>query len=180
MTPINCRHCGRVNSRSAKRCIWCGMPVIISEAPLAFEATRVEIAYLNGIERLDSPTPVHLEINAKGVEVAELMPGSRIVKIAADELIEANAIDASVMAEKRGGQVGGLWDRLRAFFLPGDRRARDQTKKLEYVLAIKYRSEGEVRSAVFRREDEGGLAVIEKLSRLIAMLIELKRGRGGE
>lgn len=149
------------------------MPVIISESPLSFEATRIEIGYLDGIERLDNPTPVFLEINAEGIEVTELMPGSRSIKIAAGELIEAKAFDASVAVENR--RTSWLRAALRPFLSPSARRAQSQIKKHDYVLTIKYRCDDEIRNAVFRREDEGGFAVIENLSRIIAMLIELKK-----
>src|ERR1051325_11020811 len=87
MTPVHCQECGRANGAAAKRCIWCGVPLIDRGKPSSFDPTRVEIDYLDGIERLDNPAPVKLLISADGLEVTELMPGSRSIKIAAASLI---------------------------------------------------------------------------------------------
>lgn len=176
MTHINCRQCGRANSKSAKRCIWCGMPVILSESPIRFDATRVEIGYLSGIERLDGPAPVSLEVNAEGVEVAELLPGSRVVKIAAEDLIEVKALGGHIAQDKPRQHERKFGFSVRAL-VPFLKRAESRTNKREFLLTINYRFDDETRSAVFQSQDAGGAVQVEKLSRVIAMLIELKRGQ---
>ena len=49
MTPTYCQECGRANAAAARRCIWCGLPLVDKGTPARFEPTRVEIDYLDGI-----------------------------------------------------------------------------------------------------------------------------------
>ena len=49
--------------------------------------------------------------------------------------------------------------------IPGKRKP-DQTKH-DYILTIKYRSAGQVHSAVFHREDRLGLTMVEGLARIV-------------
>jgi len=63
MTPTYCQECSRANGASAKRCIWCGVPLVNQNAPEEFAATKIEIDYLDGIERLDGSATVRLIIN---------------------------------------------------------------------------------------------------------------------
>lgn len=146
--------------------------MIISQSPLTFEPTRAEVVYLDGLDRLDHPTPVFLEVNSEGIEATEMMPGTRSIKIPADDLIEAKAIDASIVDEtNREGRVSF------ALYSIFSRRRKAQTKRRNYVLTITYRSGEEKLKAVFRREDEAGFVVLEKLSRLIALLVETRTRR---
>jgi hypothetical protein len=174
MTPTYCHECGRANGALAKRCIWCGLPVIDQGKPSSFEATRVEIDYLDGIERLDYPAPVKLVINADGIEVSELMPGSRTIKIAAPALVQASVVDGSTMIE--GKRVRSPWWWLALGPLAPIVRGKKQpdTKKYDYLLTIKYRAGAEERNAVFHREDRAGLSMLEGLARIINMLVRMK------
>src|SRR5512132_725737 len=97
MTPTYCQECGRANAAAAQRCIWCGLPLVDKGTPASFAPTRVEVDYLDGIERFDEPGPVRMLINAAGIEVSEQMPGSRTAHIAARSIIDASTVDASLM-----------------------------------------------------------------------------------
>ena len=174
MTPIYCHECGRANGARAKRCIWCGLPIVDQGKPSSFEATRVEIDYIDGIERLDYPAPVKLVINGDGIEVSELMPGSRTIKIAAPSLIQANVVDGSTTVEGKRVRSPWWWLALGPFALVIKGKKKPDTKKHDYLLTIKYRADGGERNAVFHREDRAGLPMLEGLARIINMLVRMK------
>jgi hypothetical protein len=176
MTPIHCQQCGRANGPSARRCIWCGVPLVDGGTPAAFDTTRVEIDYLDGIERLDDPGPVRLVIDSDGIEVSELMPGSRKIRIAAESLIGADAIDASTEIEPRPRRRP-LWLKLIVPFGLGGRGERPpDPKRHDYMLTVRYKAGDEVRSAVFHRQDRAGLSMVEGLARIINMLVKMRPG----
>ena len=56
--------------------------------------------------------------------------------------------------------------------------APSAVKQHDYILLIRYRSEGEVRSAVFHRQDRAGLAVVEGLARIINLLTRITKAKG--
>jgi hypothetical protein len=172
MTPIYCYECGRANSVKAKRCIWCGVPIVDASGPASFEPTRVEIGYLDGIERLDNPTPIILLIDSGGVEVREVMPGTRSSRIPAEAIISATVVDGSTMVEAVRDRPR-LWQLLLRPMSSSAAR-RTQVKKHDYILNIKYREGDYVQNAVFHREDRAGLSVVEGLARIISMLVRLQ------
>lgn len=176
MTPVYCQECGRANGATAARCLWCGVPISNEYAPRSLEATRLEMDYLGGIDRLDNPAPVRLVIDADGIKVSELMPGSRVVHIPARSILEASVVDASVTEE--GKRVRGIkwWLVLGplAHFVP-ERKLPDK-KKHDYMITIKYRAGAELRHAVFRREDRLGLLLINGLARNISALVRKNAG----
>lgn len=180
MIPTYCQECGRTNGAAAKRCIWCGVPLVDKGTPDRFEPTRVEIDYLDGIERMEEPLAVRLVINADGVEVNEIMPGSRTYKIAAAALIEANVMDTSVTVETKRKRPS-LWRLLinpisRKVWQgqPGEIKAVQQ---YDYVLTIRYRAGDDVRIAVFHRQDRIGLQVVEGLARIVNLLVRITANR---
>ena len=163
MTPIYCTKCKRANSASAKKCIWCGLPIVDETGTIRLETTRVEIGYLDGIERFDDAGPVRLIIGPDGIDVVELIPGSR-------SFLGANVVDASTLVEGKRVRsrlwllaIGPL-----ALLIPG--KKTPDVKEHDYILTIKYKSANEERNAVFHREDRSGLAVVEGLARIITML----------
>jgi hypothetical protein len=182
MTPTYCQECGRANAAAARRCIWCGLPMVDKGRPASFEPTRVELDYLDGIERLDEPGPVRLLINSSGIDVSEQMPGSRTAHIAARSLIDASTVDSSLMVETRPERTP-LWRYLILPFGAGyffnKKSARTEEKQYDYVLLIRYRSEGEARTAVFHRQDRAGLTVVEGLARIVNLLVRFTN-EGGE
>ncbi len=180
MSPVYCHECGRANSAAAKKCIWCGVPTIAGRTAGVIEATRVEIGYLDGIDRFEDAEPVRLIISAEGIEVAELIPGSRSVKIPTSQILEANAVDASPMIEGKRVRPKWWWLALgpAALAIPG--RKTPDTKAHDYILTIKYKEGDTVCNAVFHREDRAGLAVIEGLARIVNSLVTTQRHRGEE
>jgi hypothetical protein len=179
MSPIYCSECKRANSTSAKKCIWCGLPIVDDTGTVRLETTRVEIGYLDGIDRFEDAGPVRLIIGDDGIEVAELVPGSRSFKIPASAVLGANVVDASTMVE--GKRVRSSWWWLAigplAYLLPGKKTA--DVKEHDYILSIRYKAANEVRNAVFQREDRSGLAVVEGLARIVTMLAR-SRGPGSK
>ena len=180
MTPVHCQECGRANGAAAKRCIWCGVPLIDRGKPSSFDPTRVEIDYLDGIERLDNPAPVKLLISADGLEVTELMPGSRSIKIAAASLIQASVVDGSTVVEGKRVRSPWWWLALGPFAVVIRGKKKDDVKKYDYLLTIKYRAGGAEHNAVFHREDRAGLTMLEGLARIINMLIRMRSKESGE
>src|SRR5262249_44491735 len=92
--PTYCQECGRANSATALRCIWCDIP-LKRGAVQRFEPVRVDIEYMGGIQGLDDPSTVRLEINSSGFEVRSLVTGSRVHKIPAYSIVDARVVDAS-------------------------------------------------------------------------------------
>jgi hypothetical protein len=152
------------------------MPLINQGDPSSFDATRVEIDYLDGIERLDNPAPVRLTISADGLEVRELMPGSRIVNIEAGSLVQAIVVDGSTITEGKQVRRPLWWLALGPFALIVKGKKKPDEKRHDYLLTVKYRAGGHERNAVFHREDRAGLVVVEGLARIINSLIRMKSG----
>jgi hypothetical protein len=59
-----------------------------------------------------------------------------------------------------------------AIAVPG--RRAPETKKHDYILTIRYKTEGEIKNAVFHREDRSGLAVVEGLARIVMALTRVR------
>jgi hypothetical protein len=171
MTPIYCQECKRANGATAQKCIWCGVPLTGALQTGRVDTTRVEIGYLDGIDRFEDAGPVRLIISAEGIEVTELIPGSRSLTIPASSVLGASVVDASTMtAGKRMRRPTWSWLTLGplALLFPGKRSP--DVKVHDYILTIKYRSGDEVRNAVFHREDRSGLVVVEGLARIVSAL----------
>jgi len=175
MTPIYCHECGRANGAAAKKCIWCGAPTTGGSTVGSIETTRVEIGYLDGIDRFEDAAPVRLIVSAEGIEVAELIPGTRSVKISASSILEATVVDASTLIE--GKRVRSKWWWLAvgpvALLIPG--KKTPDVKEHDYILTIKYKAGNEVRNAVFHHEERVGLSVVEGLARIVTVLARQNR-----
>ena len=172
-TIVNCQGCGRVNGTAAKRCIWCGIPIINGANLNSFETTSVEIDYVDGIERFDEPMAVRLTITPSGIVVNELMPGSRSITIEADSIIEASVVDTSSMKEGKRQKASGKWWFLvgpLAVFVPGEKLP--ETRHHDYMLTIRFRERGQVRNLVFHREDRLGLSFVDGLARIINSIVK--------
>ncbi len=172
MTPIYCDECGRANGATAKKCIWCGLPISSGGKSGTIQTTRVEIGYLDGLDRFQDAGPVRLIISAEGIEVAELIPGTRSVKIPAASILEANVVDASTMiAGKRERPKWWWWLMIGpgALLIPG--KKTPDVKEHDYILTIKYTAGDETRNAVFHHEERVGLSVVEGLARIVTSLV---------
>ena len=171
MSPIYCDECGRANGATAKKCIWCGAPTSNGSKSGRIETTRVEIAYLDGIDRFEDAGPVRLIVSTEGIEVAELIPGTRSVKIPASSIIEANVVDASTMIEGKRVRPTWWWLALGPFALLVPGKKAPDVKEHDYILTIRYTAENEIRNAVFHREERIGLSVVEGLARIVTSLV---------
>jgi len=172
MSPIYCDECGRANGANAKKCIWCGLPTSNRSTAGAIETTRVEIGYLDGIDRFEDAGPVRLIISAEGIEVAELIPGTRSVKISASSILEASTVDASTMIEGKRARPKWWWWLVigpGALLIPG--KKTPDVKEHDYILTIKYKAGNETRNAVFHHEERIGLSVVEGLARIVTSLV---------
>ncbi|HVF90683.1 MAG TPA: hypothetical protein VNH22_11500 [Blastocatellia bacterium] len=175
---VNCQGCGRINGAAAKRCIWCGIPIINRGTLSSFETTRVDIGYVDGIERFNDSMAVRLTITPSGIVVNELMPGSRSFTIEADSIIEARVVDTSSTREGERQRASWKWWLVvgpLALFVPGKRLP--ETKQHDYMLTIRYRTRGQVRNAVFHREDRLGLSLVDGLARIINSIVAQRAER---
>jgi hypothetical protein len=174
MSPIYCQECKRANGADAKRCIWCGVPIIDQAGNGRFDTTRIEIGYLDGIDRFEDVMPVNLIISSEGIEVAELIPGTRSLKIPARSVLGANVVDASTMIAGKRKRSTWWWLALgpAALLIPG--KKTPDIKEHDYILTIRYKGGDDVRNAVFHRQDRAGLAVVEGLARIVTALARQK------
>jgi hypothetical protein len=170
--PVKCNECHRPNSPAASLCLWCGILLDSKAARANFPTTVVELDYLSGIDRLDNAMPVRLSISADGVEVKEVLPGSRIFLIPAEAIIEARIIDKieRVKVEKR---VSLLQKLLSDPSLPQGPQFVEQITH-DYILTIWYRLEGRTFTGAFHREDEAGKALINQVAKHINSLVKFK------
>ena len=171
-SPIYCQECGRANTEAARRCIWCGLPLFAQDTSSEFETTRVEIDYIGGIERLEDPATVKMAIDATGIEISEVLPGSRIIRIPAEDIIEARALDSTSIVQGKHIRPTWWWFAFGPFALARRGRKLPDTLKHDYILTIKYRSENKVSSAVFHREDRLGSSMVNGLARIITALVQ--------
>jgi hypothetical protein len=171
-TPVYCSECERVNGSAATLCLWCGAPIVNAPIPPVFEPTQAELDYVGGIERLDDPTPVRLAISEAGIEIVEIMPGSRKILIAAAAVVDAR-VTGKPSLEKTTPQP--WWLRLgRSLFRTSRRTERPIEESPDYTLTIRYQESGEVRTAVFHRRGGAGLLMIQGLARSVASLVRLR------
>jgi len=170
MSPIYCQECKRANGADARKCIWCGVPIIDQAGNRRLDTTRIEIEYLDGIDRFEDAMPVSLIISSEGIEVAELIPGTRSFKIPARSVLGANVVDASTMIAGKRKRSTWWWLALgpAALLIPG--KKTPDIKEHDYILTIRYKGGDDVRNAVFHRQDRAGLAVVEGLSRIVTAL----------
>lgn len=169
MTAVHCHQCGRPNAASVKKCIWCNAQIADGVPSGAFDTTTVEADYLEGIDRLNDPAPVRLVISPNGIEIVELLPGSRSIKISADSIIEANLAHSpgdERPTERRWWR--SVIEPLRFGPAPGEKKG--VTLSRDYVLTIKYRDGDEVRTGVFSRSDQPGMEFERKLTLILAKL----------
>lgn len=171
--PVRCPECERVNGSAATLCLWCGAPIVNAPMRPVFEPTQAELDYVGGIERFDEPTPVRLAISEDGIEIVEIMPGSRKILIPAADVIDARVTGA-------GGPGPGKttpqpwWLRIGRSVFRSRRTERLVEESPNYTLTLRYQESGEVRSAVFHRRGGAGLSMIQGLARSVASLVRLR------
>lgn len=170
--PVQCSECHRPNSPSASLCLWCGV-LLDSEAALEhFPTTVLELDYLSGIDRLDNPMPVRLTANADGLEIKEVLPGSRIFLLAADSIIEARVVDKMerIKVEKRTSLLQKLLNQSSSI------QSQLFTEQIthDFILTICYRLGDKVCTAAFHREDLAGKAMVNNIAKTLNALVKFK------
>ena len=171
--PVYCSECERVNSAAANLCLWCGAPIINALTPPVFEPTQAELDYVGGIERLDDPTPVRLAISEAGIEIIEIMPGSRKILIPAADVIGGRVTGGGRSLQNVKAQP--WWVRLGKSFSRTSRGTRKSGEESpDHTLTIRYREDGEERSAVFKRSGGAGLSMIRGVARSVASLVRIR------
>ena len=172
--PVYCSECERVNASAAALCLWCGAPLINSPLPPVFEPTQAELDYVGGIERLDDPTPVRLAISEAGIEIVEIMPGSRKILIPAAAVIDARVTGAGGPTPVKT-KPQPWWVRLGRSVSRKSRRPQMSAEESpDYTLTIRYQEDGEERSAVFKRSGGAGLSMIRGVARSVASLVRIR------
>ena len=172
--PVYCSECERVNASAATLCLWCGAPIMNGPLPPVFEPTQAELDYVGGIERLDDPMPVRLAISKAGIEIVEVMPGSRKILIPAGDIVDARVTGAGKPSSEKI-TPDPWWRRLRRSIFGRSRTGDSLIEETPlYTLTIRYEEAGEVRSAVFHRRGGAGLSMIQGLARSAASLVRLR------
>jgi hypothetical protein len=128
------------------------------------DTKSVELHYLEGIDRFDDEGPVRLIVSAAGIEVVELMPGSRSVKIPADCILETRVEDSLI---PHNGDDSKSWKRMLKAPSPSASRNTDKAKR-QSILTIKYRIDSEIRDAIFCRDDPPGASAIAGVAKIMA------------
>lgn len=175
---VSCAGCGRANHPAAARCLWCGVPVFaVGQTPgkQASVKTTVELDYLDGIERFDNPVPVRLTISAEGIELREVLPGTRVFTLTADALVEATFTDATVVIEKEKRR--SLWGWLMLGSAASGKAKAVEEIKHDYLLTIGYRAGDETKTAVFHREDAVGFSYVKNVAAIINALIKSRAAK---
>jgi hypothetical protein len=126
------------------------------------------VSYLDGFERLDGPATVELAVGPAGVEIREMMPGTRSILLPLEQITGASVAGPlrSVGSQPRKGSSG--WLRLR--------NTSDQPEAGRVALTLKFREEGEDRTVVFERDDTGAIDPLRRIARTITMLIKFNSG----
>jgi hypothetical protein len=143
------------------------------DGSVSIEPTQAELDYIGGIERLHDPTAVRVTVSEAGIEITEVMPGSRKILIPAADVVDASVTQAeNAPSDESGKQT--WWNRLR--------RSVSRTAKAgqilhsdgrDFTLTIRYRENNTVQSAVFQRQGNPGLLTIQLLARAVASLARL-------
>ena len=173
-SPLLCSECGRANSLSANRCLWCGAPIMSGGVPPILEPTQADLDYIGGLERLHDPTAVRVTISEAGIEITETMPGSRKIMIDASAVVDARVTDGGKVLEERALRQP-WWRRLSRSLSHTSRDVEiPRAESRGYTLTIRYRDNDDVLSAVFRRQGSTGLLMVQGLARAVASMVHLR------
>jgi hypothetical protein len=170
--PSKCAACGRPNNPSARICLWCGELLNARATGQPFPTMVIELDYLNGIDRLDNPMPVRLTINADGIEVKEVMPGSRIHQIAAEAILEAR-VSKRVEKIKVEKKIS-LLQKLLLDDSANQKRQFTEEFLHDYVVTIWYCVNDKTCTAAFHREGETGKSLINNTAKIVNLLVKFR------
>ena len=168
---VNCFSCHRPNSPAAIRCLWCG--ALFQDATVANNVVVIqgEFTYLGGFDRLDSPQTVSLRVTSEGVEIKEMMPGTRAVQIPATAILEARVVRN--IDKVRVDEAVSWWRKLFFDDETNQKNLRQKEEILrEYIVTIRYRSGDKLFSVAFRRDDATASMTAEKVAKAINSLLQ--------
>jgi hypothetical protein len=147
MATINCQQCGRPNGDSSKRCIWCAA-YLDDSTSTKVETKTLEVDYVSGIDRLDNPGPVRMVISSEGIEIVEILPGSRSIKIPAASIIEVNVSAPNIVTQPTKRP---WWRSITRSSRESSTNDSNESAHGEYVFTVKYEQDNQVGTIVFRR-----------------------------
>src|SRR5262245_49529125 len=172
MATIYCQRCQRPNSASSKKCIWCEAN-LYGPASTEIDTTTLEVDYVSGIDRLDNPGPVRMVISSEGIEIAEILPGSRSFKIPAASIIEVNVTASSVTTETKERP---WWRRITGSLKEAPTNDSNESAERDYVFTVRYESDSEVETIVFRRYDPTGNMPVWRIADTLGRLTGQRQG----
>jgi len=172
MSAIYCQQCGRANGAASKVCIWCSATIADSTST-EIETTTLEVDYVSGIDRLDNPGPVRMVISTEGIEIAEILPGSRSFKIPATSIIEVNVSASNVSTEPAQRP---WWRRMLESRRSRSRQPIVENNEGNYVFTVTFEQDNEVGTMVFRRYDPSGHMPVWRVADTLGRLTGQRRG----
>lgn len=168
---VNCFSCHRPNSPAAIRCLWCGAQFLDATSATNVAILQAEFTYLGGFDRLDGPQPVSLRVTSEGVEIRELMPGTRTVQIPAAAILEARVVRN--IDKVRVDEAIPWWRKLFFDDETNQQNLRQKEEILrEYIVTIRYRSGDKILNVAFRRDDATASMTAERVARAINSLLK--------
>ncbi|HEY7543659.1 MAG TPA: hypothetical protein VID27_02195, partial [Blastocatellia bacterium] len=105
-----------------------------------------------------------LSVGADGIKISEVMPGTRVVWIGADQIVEART-SATLRSVGRAPARG-----LMRMFSRGEKKEANR----QQILTLRYRNGDEIHSATFRREES---VVFSRLDQIARMISAMAKGR---
>lgn len=172
MTTIYCQRCQRPNGVSSKKCIWCEA-ILSGPTSTEIDTTTLEVDYLSGIDRLDNPGPVRMVISSEGIEIAEILPGSRSIKIPAASIIEVNVTASSVMTAARERP---WWRRVTGSLKEASTNESSESVQGDYIFMVRYELDNEEGTIVFRRYDPNGNMPVWRIADTLGRLTGQRQG----
>jgi len=137
------------------------------------DTTTLEVDYVSGIERLDNPGPVRMIISSEGIEIAEILPGSRSFKIPAVSIIEVNVTASSVTTDSKERP---WWRRITGSLKDASTNDGSDSVQGDYVFTVRYERDNEEGTIVFRRYDPNGNMPIWRIADTLARLTGQRQG----
>lgn len=171
MSAIYCQQCGRANGASSKVCLWCSAAISDSTST-EIETTTLEVDYVSGIDRLDNPGPVRMVISTEGIEIAEILPGSRSFKIPAISIIEVNVSASNVPT---GAAQRPWWRRMFESRRARSKQPIGENNEGNYIFTVTFEQDNEVGTMVFRRYDLSGHMPVWRVADTLGRLTGQRR-----
>lgn len=172
MTTIYCQQCQRPNGASSKKCIWCEAN-LSGPTSTEIDTTTLEVDYVSGIDRLDNPGPVRMVITSEGIEIAEILPGSRSFKIPAASIIDVNVTASNVTPEAKERP---WWRRITGSLKEASTNDSSDSVQGDYVFTVRYESDNGEGTIVFRRYEPGGNMPVWRIADTLGRLTGQRHG----